>query len=84
MYFNKLPDVINVFLLFYKEIQSKSFLNTFLGNLNTILTQINANSKEHKASEWKDKLPISHLGSMSLPMLSPENNKDNFLWTLLG
>lgn len=59
--------------------QSKSFLSTCLGNLNTILTKIKASSKEHKASGWKDKLPISHLGRMSLPMLSPENNKDNFL-----
>lgn len=69
VYFNKLPDIINVFLLFYKEIQSKS--------------KVKANSKEHTASEWQDILPISHLGSMSLPVLSAENNKDNFLWTLL-
>ena len=63
--------------------QSKSFLSTFLGNLNTILTKIKANSKEHKAPKWKDKLRISHLGKLSLSTLWPENN-DNFLWTLLG
>lgn len=51
MHFNNLLDVINVFLLLYKEIQSKSFLSTFLGNLNTVLTKVKANSKEHKASE---------------------------------
>lgn len=83
MHFNKLLDAINVVLLFYKEIQSKSFLSTLLGNLNTVVTKVKANSQVHKASEWKDNLPISHLGSMSLSTLSPENNRESFLWTLV-
>lgn len=53
MYFNKLPDVINVFLLFYKEIQSKSFLSAFLGNLNTILTKIKAPPRSIKPQSGK-------------------------------
>jgi len=83
VHFNKLLDVSNV-VLFYKEIQSKSFLNTLLGNLNIVLTKVKANSQEHKASEWEDKLPVSHLGSVSLPRYHQKTTGRAFFGPCLG
>lgn len=83
VHFNKLLDVINV-VLFYKEIQSKSFLSTLLGNLNIILTKVKANSQEHKASEWEDNLPVSLLGSVSLSRYHQKTTGSIFFGPCLG
>lgn len=83
MHFNKLLDVTNI-VLFYKEIQSKYFLRTLLGNLNIVLTKVKDNSQEHKASEWEDNLPVSHLGSVSLPRYHQKTPGSVFFGPCLG
>lgn len=72
MHFNKLLNIINAFLLFFKEIQNKSFLSAFLGDLHPTLMKVKANSKEPKASGQKDNLLSSPAGRMPLPTSSPE------------